>query len=58
MCFGAIRPKWWGSSEIGTKIFRLYYGHSWLAGKRLVGAMQRTQFRAKSVKMTLSPQIF
>jgi hypothetical protein len=25
--FGAIRPKWWASSEIGTKSFRLCYGH-------------------------------
>ena len=27
MRFGAIRPKWWASSEIGTKSFQLYYGH-------------------------------
>ena len=27
MCFGAIRPKWRAFSEIGTKNFRLYYGH-------------------------------
>jgi hypothetical protein len=25
--FGAIRPKWWASNEIGVKSFRLYYGH-------------------------------
>jgi hypothetical protein len=25
--FGAIRTKWWASSEIGAKSFRLYYGH-------------------------------
>ena len=59
MHFVAIRPKWRDSSEIGIKKkIQLYYGHPWLAGKRLVRTMQRMQFRAKSAKMTLSPQIF
>ena len=58
MRFGAIRPKWRASNEIGAKSFQLYYGHPWLAGKRLVRAMQRTQFHAKSVKNDLKPMDF
>ena len=27
MRFGAIRPKWQASNEIGVKSFRLYHGH-------------------------------
>ena len=52
---GAIRPKWRAFSEIGARSFRLYYGHPQLAGKRLVRAKQRTQFRAKSAKNDLKP---
>jgi hypothetical protein len=48
--FGAIRPKWWASSEIGAKSFQLYYGNPWLTGKLLVRAMQCTQFCAKRAK--------
>jgi hypothetical protein len=51
--FGAIRPKWWASSEIGAKSFRLYYGHPQLVRKCLMRAMQRTQFRAKIAKNDL-----
>ena len=58
MRFNAIHPEWQASSEIGAKKFQLYHGHPQLAGKRLVRAMQRTQFRAKNAKMTLSPRIF
>jgi hypothetical protein len=59
MRFGAIRPKWWrASSEIGIKRVRLYYGHLQLAEKRLVRAMQRTQFRAKSANNDLKPVDF
>jgi hypothetical protein len=46
------------SSEIGAIIFWLYYGHPQLAGKHLVRAMQRTQFRAKSAKCALKPTNF
>ena len=58
MHFGASRPNWQASSEIGAQSFRLYYGHPWLAGKRLVRAMQHTQFCAKSVKNDLKPTNF
>ena len=58
MRFGAICPNWQTSSEIGTKSFRLYYGHPWLAGKRLMRAMQCMQFRAKSAKNDLKPTDF
>ena len=58
MSFGVIRPNWRASSWIGVKKFRLYYGHRCLAGKRLVRAMQRMQFRAKSVKNDLKPMDF
>ena len=58
MCFGAIRPKRWAFSEIGTKFFQLYYEHSYLAGKRLERVMQHTQFCAKSVKNDLKPMDF
>ena len=58
MLFGAIRPKWRASTEIGAKSFQLYYGHPWLAGKRLIRAMQRTQFHAKSAKDDLKPTDF
>ena len=51
MRFGAICPKWWASTKIGSKSFRLYYGHPWLAGKRLVRAMQCIEFRAESAKI-------
>ena len=56
--FGAIRPNWRASSEIGAKSFRLYYGHPQLARKRLVSAMQRTSFRAESAKNDLKPTDF
>jgi len=39
MRFGAIRPKWRASNEIGFKSFQLHYGHSQLAGKHLVRAI-------------------
>ena len=58
MHFSAIRQKWLASSEIGAKSFRLYYGHPSLAGKRLVRAMQHTQFHAKNVKNDLKPTDF
>ena len=58
MRFGVIRPKWRASSEIGSKSFQLYYGHPWLARKRLARAMQCTQFRAKSAKNDLKPIVF
>jgi hypothetical protein len=58
MRFGAIRPKWRASSEIGAKSFRLYYGRPFLAGKHSVRAMQRTQFCAKSAKNGLKPTGF
>ena len=32
-----------------------YYGHPQLIGRRLVGAMQRMQFHAKSAKNDLKP---
>jgi hypothetical protein len=50
MRFGAIRPKWRASSEIGAKSFQLYYAHPHLARKRLVRVMQCTQRHAKSAK--------
>jgi len=49
---------WRASSEIGIKKFRRYYGHLELAGKRLVRAMQRTQFCAKSAQNDLKPTDF
>ena len=55
MHFGAIRPEWRNSNKIGAKSFRLYYGHPWLARKRLVRATQRMQFRAKNAKNDLQP---
>jgi hypothetical protein len=58
MRFGAIRPKWWASNEIGAKSFRLYYGHHYLTEKLLVRAMQCTQFRAKSAENDLKPTNF
>jgi hypothetical protein len=58
MRFGAIRPKWRASSEIDAKSFQLHYGHSQLAGKHLVRAMQCTQFCAKSAKNDLKPTNF
>ena len=58
MRFGAIRPKWRAFSEIGAKRFLLYYGHPWLAGKRLVRATQRAQFHVESVKNNLKPADF
>ena len=58
MHFGAIRPKWQASSEIGAKSFQLYYGHPQLAGKHLMRAMQRTQFHAKSAKNDLKTHGF
>ena len=56
MHFNTIRPKWWASSEIGAKSFRLYYGHPQLTWKRLVRTMQRAQCCAKSAKN--DPRIF
>jgi hypothetical protein len=58
MRFGAICPNWQASTEIGAESFRLYYGHPYLAGKRLVRAMQRMQFRARSAKSDLKPTDF
>ena len=58
MRFGAIHPNWRASSEIGTKSFRSYYGHPYLAGKHLVRAMRCTQFRAKNAKNDLKPMDF
>jgi hypothetical protein len=58
MRFGIIRPKWQVSSEFGTKSFQLYYGHPYLAGKRLARAMQCKQFRAKNAKNDLTPTNF
>jgi hypothetical protein len=58
MHFGAIHPKWEASNEISTKSFQLYYGHPWLAGKRLVRAMQSMQFRAKRLENDLKPTDF
>jgi hypothetical protein len=58
MHFGAIRPDWRASTEIDTKSIRSYYGHPWLAVKRLVRAMQFSQFRAKSTKNDLKPTNF
>ena len=58
MRYGAICPDWRASTEIGAKSFKLYYGHSWLAGKRLVRAMQCMQFHAKSAKNDLTPTEF
>ena len=58
MRFGAIRPKWRPSNEIGANSFRLYYGHLWLARKRLVRAIQCTQFCAKCAKNDLKPTGF
>ena len=55
MHFGAIRLKWRPSNDIGTKSFQPYYGHPWLAGKRLVNAHN---FVLNVQKMTLSPRIF
>ena len=58
MRFSDIRPKWRASSEISAKSFQLYYGRPWLAGKRLVRAMQHTQLCAKSAKNDLKPMDF
>ena len=58
MRFGAIRTKWWASRQIGAKSCQLYYGHPWLAEKRLVRTMQCTQLRAKSAKNNLKPTDF
>jgi hypothetical protein len=58
MHFNAIRPKWQASSQIGAKNFQLYYGHPQFAGKRLMRAMQCTQFCAKSAKNDLKPTDF
>jgi hypothetical protein len=58
MHFGAIHPKWEAPNEISTKSFQLYYGHPWLAGKRLVRAMQSMQFRAKRLENDLKPTDF
>jgi len=40
------------------QFFLLSYGHPWLAGKRLVRAMQCTQFHAKNVKNDLKSADF
>jgi hypothetical protein len=58
MRFGAIRPKWRAPNEIGTKSFQLYYGHPQFTGKRLLRAMQRTQFCAKNAQNDLKPTDF
>ena len=58
MHFGAIRPKWQAPSDIGAKKIQPYYGHPQLAGKRLMRAMQRAQFCAKSAKNYLKPTDF
>jgi hypothetical protein len=59
MRFGDIRPKRRASNEIGAKSVRLYYGHPWLAGKRLVRALCNAHsFVLKVRNMTLNPRIF
>ena len=58
MRFGAIRPKWRAFNEIGTKSFQLYYGHPSsreIKALKLVRAMHRAQFCAKSAKNDLKP---
>ena len=43
------------SVKLAPEVFDFYYRHPQLAGKRLVRAKQRTQFRAKSAKNDLKP---
>ena len=55
MRFGAIRPKWRASSKIGAKVFNFTMDTPSSPEKRLVRAMQHTQFRAKNAKNDLNP---
>jgi hypothetical protein len=53
---GAHRPTWRASSEISAKSFQLYYGHPWLAGKRLTRATCNARnFVLKVQKNDLKP---
>ena len=55
MSFGAIRPKWRASNEIGVKKFLIFFWTPLAHRKVLSESYTRTQFHAKNAKNDLNP---